>query len=87
MAEFKKWMDENNDSKNIFEPGQHVFTNSKLKNIVEKIDCIEVGDHTVFEVSKYFVKHGGKVKECQGNQIIIKNKKGTFALLAEDLVV
>jgi len=86
MSEFKKWMHENDDSKVSFVKGQRVITNCKLKQIVEKIDCVDVGDHTVFEVSKYFIKHGGIVKECADNQVTIKNKKGTFVLNQSDLI-
>lgn len=86
MSEFKKWMHENDDSKVVFSKGQRVQSNCKLKQIVEKIDCVDTGDHTVFEVSKYFLKHGGVIKECNGDQITIKNKKGTFILNQSDIV-
>ncbi len=86
MAEFKKWMNEHDQDKQTFVKGQHVYSNCKLKQIVEKIDCLDTGDNTVFEVSKYFMKHGGVVKECQNDQVTIKNKKGTFILSSTDIV-
>jgi hypothetical protein len=86
MAEFKKWMSENQDSKNSFVKGQHVYSGAKLKHIVETIDCLDVGENAVLDVSKYFIKHGGVVKEVNGDQVTIKNKKGTFILSNQDLV-
>ena len=87
MAEFKKWMNEDsNDSPQVVK-GQHIQTNSTLKHIVEKIECIDVNDNTVLEVAKYFMRHGGTVKEIQSEQAIIKNKKGIFSMPLEDLIV
>jgi hypothetical protein len=86
MAEFRKWMHDHDQDGAVFSPGQYVNTEKKLKVIVEKIDCLDVGDNNVFEVSKYFLKNGGKVVECKGDQVIIKNRKGTFSLPVQDLI-
>ena len=86
MAEFKKWMSENQDNKNLFVKGQHVYSGAKLKHIVETIECLDIEENAVVEVSKYFIKHGGIIKEVNGNQITIKNKKGIFILSNQDLV-
>lgn len=86
MAEFKKWMSENQDAKNSFVKGQHVYSGAKLKHIVETIDCVDVGENAVLEVCKHFLKHGGTVKEVNGDQITIKNKKGLFILSNQDLI-
>ena len=85
MAEFKKWITEDNQETPALVKGQHIQASSTLKHIVEKIDCIDVGENTVLEVAKYFIRHGGVVKEVQDGQVTIKNKKGIFMLPAQDL--
>ena len=83
MAEFKKWI--NNHEDEPFVKGQQVFASKPLKKIVETIDCVDVGDNAVFEVSKYFVKNGGIIKSINEKEVLIKNKKGAFILRPEDL--
>ena len=83
MSEFKKWMD-NHESQDIVK-GSRVTTELKLKTLVERIDCISTLDHPVIEVAKYFLKHGGLVKEVNGPEVVVKTKKGTFIIQKEDI--
>lgn len=83
MAEFKKWMD-THETQDIIK-GSRVTTELKLKTLVERIDCISTLDHPVIEVAKYFIKHGGLVKEVNGPEVVVKTKKGTFIIQKEDI--
>ena len=83
MAEFKKWMG-THETQNIIK-GSMVTTDLKLKTLVERIDCISTLDHPAIEVAKYFIKHGGLVKEVNGPEVVVKTKKGTFIIQKEDI--
>jgi len=85
MAEFKKWMTEDTQDSPKIAKDQHVRTNLNFKHVVEKIDCIDVNDSTVLEVAKYFMRHGGTVKEVNQETATVKNKKGIFSMPLQDL--
>lgn len=87
MAEFKKWIDNKEDNNNIIDKGSIVTTNLKLKTLVERIDCIKTMDHSVIDIAKNFLKNGGMVKEVQGDELLIKGKKGLFLINKEDVVL
>lgn len=87
MAEFKKWIDTKEDQSNTIDKGCMVTTNLKLKTLVERIDCIKTMDHSVIDIAKNFIKNGGIVKEVQGNDLLVKGKKGLFLINKEDVVL
>lgn len=87
MAEFKKWIDNKEDNNNMIDKGSIVTTNLKLKTLVERIDCIKTMDHSVIDIAKNFLKNGGMVKEVQGDELLIKGKKGLFLINKEDVVL
>lgn len=84
MAEFKKWMEDTQDSH--IQKGNRVNTHLKLKTLVERIDCIETFENPVIEIAKNFIKHGGIVKSIDEDTVKIKTKKGIFNLNREDLI-
>lgn len=85
MAEFKKWMDDKEGESQDVVAGSFVTTNLKLKTLVERIDCIKTGDHSVLDVAKYFIKQGGIVKEVNGENVIVKTKRGIFSIDKDDI--
>ncbi len=85
MAEFRKWMDENS-SENPITIGKIVGTNLKLRTLVERMDCQDSYENSVIDVAKHFLKHGGKVKKIQENNVTIQTKKGIFVLNKEDII-
>ena len=84
MAEFKKWRDDKEEQDSLSE-GAFVNTKLKLKTLVERIDCLKMGENSVLDIAKYFLKNGGIIKEVNGESAIVKTKKGVFAIDKDDL--
>lgn len=85
MAEFKKWIDDKETDGNHIDKGSVVNTNLKLKTLVERMDCIKMLNDSVIDIAKGFIKNGGVVKETNGDNVIVKTKKGTFIISKQDL--
>lgn len=85
MAEFKKWMDDKEGESQDVAAGSFVTTSLKLKTLVERIDCIKTGDYSALDVAKYFIKQGGIVKEVNGENVVIKTKRGIFSIDKDDI--
>lgn len=87
MAEFKKWIDNKEEDVCAIDKGSVVNTSLKLKTLVERMDCIKTMDHSVIDIAKSFIKHGGVVKEVQGDELLIKGKKGLFLVNRQDIFI
>jgi len=76
LRDFKKWVNSDHDN-NLITVNSFVRPNSDYKTVFENADC-PIQDHSVKEIIKFFMKHGGRVKEIVENICLIQTNKGKF---------
>ena len=81
--DFKKWVEQHQQqfdaklSKKAIVVGTIVESKISIKKLASSID-IQEGE--VKPISKDFIRHGGVVKQVDGNDILVEVKEGTFII-------
>jgi hypothetical protein len=75
LSDFKKWMQNQHDAKYNSSVGLEVESKIPIKKLASRIE-VQEGDTVL--VIKEFKRNGGIVKEVNGQNFLIENKKGSF---------
>lgn len=79
FSDFKKWMEHQNDSKskpNLI--GLHVESKINYRRLLSRILETQEGDTET--VAKDFKRHGGKISDIDGHNVLIEVNSGSFII-------
>lgn len=75
LSDFKRWMQKQQDANRDSSVGLEVESKIPLKKLASRIE-VQEGD--TIQILKEFKKNGGTIKEVNGENFLIQNKKGNF---------